>query len=313
MKYYARKALSFTLTLFVISIITFATLQILPGDPAVLVLGTEADAQTLANLQVQLGLDKPPVHRYLGWLSGLFRGEWGRSIRYNTSVGQLIAQSLPVTLTLAFLGVMLALLIAIPLGVSCAVNSGKWWDGAGIIFSQLGMAIPGFWMGILLIQLLAVRYSFFPPSGYVPFTEGIGSSLYSLTLPAIAVALPRGAILTRMVRASVLDTLGQDYIRTAYSKGLSKRRVLFKHSLRNAGVNVFTVAGIQIIQLLVGTIVIEQVFALPGLGQLLLHAVLQRDIPLVQGLVMVGATLILSVNLGFDLLLAIIDPRVRYE
>ncbi|NLY10867.1 MAG: ABC transporter permease [Firmicutes bacterium] len=314
MKYYARKTISFVVSLFVITAITFGALQILPGDPALLVLGTEGDPMAVEILREKLGLDDPPLTRYFKWISGVFKGDFGESIRYSTPVSVLLKNAIPVTLSLAFFSVLLAVLIAIPLGITCAVKKGSAWDSFGLIFSQLGMAMPPFWLGILLINFFAVKLGLFPPGGFVSVTTtGVGPFLSSLFLPALALSLPRAAILARMVRASILQTLDQDYIRTARSKGLPHYLVLYKHALRNASVNIFTVAGIQLTQLLAGTIVIEQVFSLPGLGQLLLNGVLQRDLPLVQGLVVVGAGLILFSNLIFDSILGVIDPRIRLD
>lgn len=305
MQYAIRKIISFSLTLVVISLITFAALQVLPGDPALLILGTEGDPSAVEALRARLGLDEPAPIRYARWVLGLLRLDMGESLRYNTPAAELIGRALPISLLLAAAAVLLALGLALPLGVLCAVHRGRLWDYVGLTFAQFGMAIPSFWLGILLIQVFAVRFELAPPGGY----QGIPS----LVLPAVALSLPRAAILTRMVRASMLDILHQDYVRTARSKGVSLWGVVFKHALRNAGINIFTVAGIHLTQLLAGTIVIEQVFALPGLGQLLLPAVLQRDLPLVQGLVMVGASLILLANLGFDFVLAALDPRIRFD
>ncbi len=305
MRYAAGKVVSFAATLFIISLITFTALQVLPGDPALLILGTEGDPEAVEALRNRLGLDDPVPIRYGRWMLGLLQGDMGESLRYNMSASELILRALPISLMLAGAAVGLSLCAALPLGVLCATFRGRSIDLFGLTFAQFGMAIPSFWLGILLIQVFAVRLHLAPPGGY----EGITS----LVLPAVALALPRAAILTRMVRASMLDVLHQDYVRTARSKGVSLWAVVFKHALRNAGINIFTVAGIHLTQLLAGTIVIEQVFALPGLGQLLLPAVLQRDLPLVQGLVMIGASLILMANLGFDFILAALDPRIRFD
>ncbi len=305
MKYLLRKLGSFVATLCVISILVFLALQVLPGDPAILILGTEGDPAALEVIRDRLGLSDPPLIRYGQWMFGVLQGDFGESIRYNVPVSSLLIRALPVTLGLALLGVGVAIVIAIPLGISCAIHKGQLVDNLGLILSQLGMAIPAFWMGILLMQLLAVRYGLFPPGGYV--------GAFSLVLPGLALALPRAAVLTRMVRSSMLQTIEQDYVRTARSKGLTEFIVLYKHALRNASINIFTVAGIHLTQLLAGTIIIEQVFSLPGLGQLLLAGVLQRDLPLVQGLVMVGAALILFSNLVFDLVIVVLDPRIQFD
>lgn len=252
-----------------------------------------------------MGLDQDPVTRYLNWIISLFQGDLGDSIRYNLPVSGLIRDGLPVTLWLALMGVGFSLAISIPLGILCAVRKGTLWDTVILTVSQAGMAIPAFWLGILLINLFSLRLAWLPPTGY--------TSVKSLILPALALGIPRAAVLIRIVRSSMLGTFGQDYMRTAKSKGLTQRAVLYKHALKNASINIVSVAGIHLTQLLAGTIVLEQVFGLPGLGQLLLAAVLQRDLPLVQGLVVTAATLILLANLIFDLVIASLDPRVRFN
>lgn len=305
MRYLVRKLVSFVITLFFISVITFFALQILPGDPAVLILGTEGDPAQLKNLQQQLGLDQDPITRYFNWIASLFQGDMGESIRYSLPVAGLVRDGLSVTLWLALMGVGFSLIISIPLGILCAIRKGTFWETIILSSTQIGMAIPAFWLGILLINLFALRLDWLPPTGY--------TSLKSLILPALALAIPRAAVLIRVVRSSMLNTFGQDYMRTAKSKGLSQQVVLYKHALKNASINIVSVAGVHLTQLLAGTIVLEQVFGLPGLGQLLLAAVLQRDLPLVQGLVVTAATMILVVNLIFDLFMASLDPRVRFD
>ena len=220
-------------------------------------------------------------------------------------VRQLIGDAVPITLLLAVMAVVGAVIIAIPLGITSATHEGRWWARTVLVLSQIGMAVPQFWIGILLIQLFAVRTRAFPAGGY--------DGPISLVLPAVTLCLPRAAVLTRMVRAGLLNVLNKEYIRTARAKGLSERTVLYKHALANGAVGVFTIAGIQLTQLFAGTIVIEQVFGLPGLGQLLLTGVLQLDLPLVQGIVMLSALLILFVNFVLDLILMVLDPRVRFE
>lgn len=305
MKFVFEKLISLLATILLVSLITFLALQVLPGDPSLLILGTEGDQASLEMLREQLGLNDNIVVRYLRWLSGLFKGDLGQSIRYSVPVSGLIKDALPVTLWLAFFAVGLSLLVSIPLGISFAVKHGSLLDRVGSVVMQIGMAVPTFWIGILLIQLFAVKLEWLPPGGY--------ASLISLVLPVLGLALPRAAVLTRVVRVNMLEEFREDYLRTARSKGLPETKVLYKHALRNVAISIFTVAGIHLTQLLAGTIVIEQVFSLPGLGQLLLAAVLQRDLPLVQGLVLIGAVLILTANLFFDFVIAALDPRIRFE
>lgn len=313
MLFYGKRLLSFLITLFAISGLTFFALQVLPGDPAVLVLGTEGDAQSLFALRAQLGLDQPPLIRYLTWIRGVFSFDFGMSIRYSFPVADLIKQALPVTLSLAFSGILVTLLVAVPFGVLSALREGRLVDWVLVFFSLLGMSVPSFSLGIILVGLFSLRYPLFPPMGYVPITEGLALHMRSLFLPALAIGLPRGAVLLRLVRRSMLEVLPMDYIRTAKAKGLPKGSVFYKHALRNAGTLILTASGIHLTQLLAGTIIIEQVFSLPGIGQLLLHGVLQRDLPLVQGIVFLGATLIMGSAFLLDLLLTLVDPRVRYE
>jgi len=300
-----RKVLSFIVTLVLISVITFISVNVLPGDPALLIVGTEGDPARLEIVRQQLGLDRPLAVRYLQWLSGVIHGDFGQSIRYSQDIAALIKGALPATLSLAFMGVGLAVICSIPLGVFCAVKQRGILAKVMLLISQAGMAVPAFWLGLVLINVFALKLGWLPPTGF--------DSPLSLILPVMALALPRAAILTRVVRECMLEAMQQDYLRTARSKGLSERVVMYKHALKNAAVSIMSVAGVHLTQLLGGTIVIEQVFSLPGLGQLLLAAVLQRDLPLVQGLVVVTAALVLFVNLLLDLALALVDPRVRYE
>lgn len=305
MQYVIRKVLSFIVTLVLISVITFISINVLPGDPALLIVGTEGDPARLEIVRQQLGLDRPLAVRYLQWLSGVIHGDFGQSIRYSQDIAALIKGALPATLSLAFMGVGLAVICSIPLGVFCAVKQRGILAKVMLLISQAGMAVPAFWLGLVLINVFALKLGWLPPTGF--------DSPLSLILPVMALALPRAAILTRVVRECMLEAMQQDYLRTARSKGLSERVVMYKHALKNAAVSIMSVAGVHLTQLLGGTIVIEQVFSLPGLGQLLLAAVLQRDLPLVQGLVVVTAALVLFVNLLLDLALALVDPRVRYE
>ncbi|NLJ79560.1 MAG: ABC transporter permease [Firmicutes bacterium] len=304
-RYLGQKSISFILTALVVSLVTFLILQVLPGDPARLILGTEGSPQAYARLREELRLDQPAGERYLQWLFAFGYGRWGTSLRYGLGVRELVGQALPLTLTIAVLAVGSALAAAIPAGIYIAVRPGNWGAKGLSFLVQIGMALPQFWVGILLIQFLAVRHRLLPAGG----REGP----LAFVLPVLTLALPRAAVLTRQVRAGTKEALTQDYVRTARAKGLPERVVLFKHAFLNGVFGVLTVAGIQLAQLFAGTIVVEQVFGLPGLGQLLLAGVFQRDLPLVQGIVMVVAVLILLLNWIHDLLLALLDPRLRYD
>lgn len=291
--------------MFLVSLITFAALQVLPGDPALLILGTESSPEALAAIRSQLGLNKPALVRFGQWLVSFVQGDFGNSIRYSVPVRNLVARALPISLTLALWAVFISLAAAVLLGVFSAAFSGKWW-GRGIrVFSQLGMAVPQFWIGILLIQVFAVQLRILPAGGY--------SNWRSLILPVVTLALPRSAVLVNMVQSGLINVLGSDYIRTAKAKGLPWAKVLFKHALINGAIATATSAGIQLIQLLAGTIVVEQVFGLPGMGQLVLTGVLQRDLPLVQAVTVLVAIGIVAVNFAVDVVLMFLDPRIRFE
>lgn len=306
MQHYAgQKIIGFLLTTIVVSILTFAVLQILPGDPALLMLGTEGSPEAYAELQRELNLDQPGLQRYLRWLLDFFQGQWGNSWRYSLPVRELLGQALPLSLLIAISAMLLAFGLSLPTGILMATRPNRFSSRILSLLSQIGMALPQFWVGLLLIQIFAVKFRLFPAGGSV--------GARSLFLPIVTLALPRSAILSRLVRVGVSEALEQDYVRTAKAKGLPQHLVLYKHTLRNGILEVFTIAGLQFAQLLAGTIVVEQVFGLPGVGQLLLAGVLQRDLPLVQALVMLIVLMILSFDLFFDLCLGLLDPRLRYE
>lgn len=311
--YWLKKISGMLATLLLVSILTFVALYLIPGDPAILILGTEADPQALELVRTQLGLDQPAINQYLNWLRGIFGGDFGSSYTFSRGypVIRLIADTLPVTIPLAMAAVALSLAIAVPLGAAAAGNKGSLLDKIVLYLSQAGLSVPAFWLGILGIQYFAVELGWFPPGGMPRWAADPMGAMAALILPVIILALPRAAILTRIVRTAMLDTLGEDYIRTARGKGVREVTVICSHALRNALVSISTVAGIQLVQLLAGTVVIEQVFSLPGLGRLILSAVLLRDLPLVQGAIFVGAALILAVNFAMDSLYPILDPRIR--
>ncbi len=303
--YFWQKSLSLVLTAVLVSLVTFIILQVLPGDPALLVLGTEASPQALANLRAELKLDEPAPARYLQWLASFFTGSWGNSLRYSLPVRELLGQAFPLSLALAFLAVAAALAAAIPGGIYISSGANRSLRRFFSLTAQLGMAVPQFWLGVLLIRIFAVRLRILPPGG--------ADGWLSLVLPVLTLSLPRAAVLTRQVQIGVREALKSDYIRTARAKGLPESVVFYKHALVNGAISVFTIAGVQLAQLLAGTVVVEQVFGLPGVGQLLLTGVMQRDLPLVQALVMIIAILIILLNFIADLLLGFLDPRIRYE
>ena len=308
-----RRLPSLVLTLLLISLATFVVVQVIPGDPAQLILGTEAPPEALADLRAQMGLDRPLPLQYLSWLSGVLRGNLGVSLRHGRPVATLIAERLPVTLSLAVLSLALAVLVAVPLGVLAAIRQHSALDYGVLVFAQAGLALPSFWIGILLILLFALSLRWLPSGGYAPWRENPLDALRSLVMPVLALGLPVAGVLARLVRASMLEELASNHIRTARAKGLSESQVIVRHVLRNALIPTVTLLGLQLGFLLGGSIVVEQVFALPGLGRLVLFAINNRDLPLIQGLVLFIAVLVVGINFLVDMAYTWLDPRISLE
>ncbi|MGQ0548966.1 MAG: ABC transporter permease [Armatimonadota bacterium] len=313
MPFVIRRLLTVAPTVLVVATVTFIALQVIPGDIAVLMLGIDARAEDVARLRAEFGLDRPVLARYLDWLGSLARGDLGVSITYREPVARLIAARLPVTFSVAFSAMLVALVVALPLGITAARRAWSPVDLAVLAGSQVGLAVPTFWMGILLLLGFAAALPIFPLQGYVAFTYDPVQWMRHLALPALALGIERAAALARMVRASVLDELNRDYVRTAHSKGLTEPYVLRRHVLFNALIPVLTVAGLQLGFLLGGTIVLEQVFGLPGLGRLLLQGIYSRDLAVVQGAVITIAVTFALLNLLVDLLYTAVDPRIAYD
>ncbi len=291
------------------SAVIFIVLEVLPGDSALLILGVEAREDTLAALRAQLGLDQPAPLRYLQWVGGFFRGQLGTSHTYAVSVGELVADRLVVTVPLAAIALTISTVIAIPLGVFAAANHQRAGDYGVMGFSQLGMAMPSFWFGILFVLVFSVHLGWFPSGGFPGWSDGVGPAFRALVLPAVALALPEAAILARVTRSAVLETLRADFIRTARAKGLHPWTVLFHHALRNALVPIITIFGLQFAFLLAGSIVVENVFFLPGLGRLIFQAVSQRDIVVVRDVTLLLVALVVVINFLVDIVHVLIDPR----
>jgi peptide/nickel transport system permease protein len=308
--FFVRRLAALVLTLLAASLVVFVVLQVLPGDPALLMLDTSARADTLAALRHQLGFDRPVWLRYVDWIWGLVRGDFGVSYTYGVPVAELIRQRVMVSLPLAAMGITLSMAMAIPAGVMAAARRGGVVDSAVMGVAQLGVALPNFWLGILLILLFAVALPWFPASGFAGWDHGPWAAVHSLLLPALALALPQAAILARVMRSSVLETLGQDYVRTAQAKGLRDGVVLWRHAVRNALIPVVTIIGLQFSFLLAGTVIIENVFTLPGLGRLMFQAIAQRDLIVVQDLVVLLAGSVIVVNFVVDLAYFALDPRI---
>ena len=298
-------------TLLATSIIVFLVLEILPGDPALLVLGIDATDEQLTVFRHEYGLDKPILDRYLLWIGNLLTGDFGISYAYKTPVWPLIAERLSLTYPLSLSAMLLTVILALGLGVYVAAQHNKPGDLAIMGISQLGISIPNFWFGLLLILLFAVNLGWLAAGGFPGWRAGFGPAMLSLVLPGISLAVVQAAILARITRSAVLEVLREDFVRTARAKGLSQRAVLWKHVLRNAFVPVLTVVGLQFATLVTGTIVVEQVFSLPGLGRLIFQAISNRDVQLVQNIVMLLAAAVIVINFVVDVLYAVIDPRLK--
>jgi peptide/nickel transport system permease protein len=309
--YLAKRFATLIATLLVASLVVFLVLEVLPGDPAAMMLGINAREDTLAALRAELGLDRPAWLRYLLWLLGMVQGDFGKSYTYSVPVAELILERVAVSLPLALLAIALSTALAIPLGVLAAARRNRSADVLVGIFAQLGVAVPNFWFAILLILLFSVSLGWLPAGGFAGWDAGVWPALKSLILPTIALALPQAAILTRVTRSSVLEQLGEDYLRTARAKGLSRGAALWGHAVRNGLIPVVTIMGLQFSFLLAGTIIIENVFYLPGLGRLLFQAIAQRDLIVVKDLVVLLAGTVVVVNFVVDLLYAVLDPRLR--
>lgn len=308
-----RRLLTALFSVFLASVVVFSALLAVPGDPAAIILGINATPQAREALSRKLGLDVPPVKRYVQWLSGVVRGDFGESINYQRPVGKLIRDRLGVSVPLTLLAALLACLIAIPLGILAALRRGTVWDPLIAASSQLGAAIPSFWLGLLLILFFAVRYKLLPAGGFTPFGEDPAAFARSMLLPVVALALGQAAVMTRMTRAAMLEVLNLDFVRTARAKGVARRSVVLKHALRNAMVTIITILGLSITNVFIGSIVIEQVFNLPGMGLLALRAIGTRDFPLLQGEILVYSTTIVALGFLVDISYGLLDPRIRYS
>lgn len=306
-----RRAVSLALTLLAASLVVFLMIQVMPGDPARYMMGLNADPQALAALRAQLGLDAPLPVRYWHWLLGMLHGDFGISYTYRVPVGALLAQRLSVSAPLALYALALSLALAFPIALFAAARAGKSSDTLVMGASQVGMAVPNFWLAMLLVLLFSITLRWFSAGGFPGWQAGVLPAMKALTLPALALAVPQAAILARIMRTALIETLHQDYIRTARAKGLSQTQVIRRHALRNALVPVLTIIGMQLSFLLAGSIIIENVFFLPGLGRLVFQAILQRDLVVVQSVVMVLVLAVVLVTFAVDIAYQLADPRLR--
>jgi peptide/nickel transport system permease protein len=310
--YILRRLVLLVPVLLFISAIVFFVFRIIPGDAVAVAMGEGVDAESARVVRHQLGLDQPLYLQYFTWLGNVLRGDLGYSLINKQSVGSLLLEKLPATLQLTVLSVLLGLLIALPVGILSALRRGSWLDQLTRTLTLVGFCMPRYWLAILLILFLAVNAHLFPAAGYVPLTENPWLSLQHTTLPVLAIALSLAAVEMRFLRSSMLDVIAQDYIRTAYAKGLRHQVVVLGHALKNTLIPFVTVVGLEFGNLLGGQVVVEQIFSWPGLGWLLIQSIGQRDYAVVQGAVLLTATGFVLINLLVDVLYAYLDPRIRY-
>jgi peptide/nickel transport system permease protein len=295
-----------------VTFVVFMIMQIVPGDPARVVLGPYASDESVAGLRERLGLNQPFFVQYLTWLGKLFQGNFGDSLLTGQSVSAQLIGRLGPTLELTLASMLIGTIVAFPVGIISAIRPGSKIDIFASLFSQVGVSIPSFWFGIMLVLLFSLQLNLLPPSGYVPISENLIEWLRHLVLPALTAGLVSASIQTRFIRSAMLDVLSMNYVQTARAKGLSERKVIINHALRNAMINIVTILGLQITALFGGVVIVEIVFAWPGLGRLALNAVLERDYPVLQGTVFAVAAMVTLVNLIVDLLYFVLDPRIEY-
>jgi peptide/nickel transport system permease protein len=308
-----RRLLSAIPVLFIVSLISFGLMRLIPGDPAAAIAGIAATPAQIEQLRRDLGLDEPLLIQLLHYYQGLLQGDFGKSLLLGKGVLAATMERLPVTIGLSLYALVLTLLIGVTSGIIAALRQNTWVDQVAMMIAMLGISIPNFFLGLLMIIFFAVQLGWLPSGGYVPFSQDPLGWLRSTTMPAISLALLQAGLLARITRSGMLEVLRQDYVRTARAKGLPERQVILKHALANALIPIVTVVGIIISLLLSGAVVTEALFSLPGMGQLLTQAVLSRDYPMVQGGLLLVTTFLVVVNVLVDILYALIDPRVRYE
>ena len=313
LRYIFKRLASLIISLFVASVVIFLTIEVVPGDPASYMLGINAQEDTINALREELGLNGSALSRYFNWVSGMLVGDFGTSYTYRTPVADMISDRIVVSLPLAFYALLLSTIIAFPAGIIAATRRGSATDVSVMGITQLGIAIPNFWFAMLMVLVFAINLRWFSAGGFPGWEAGVFAGLKALTLPAIALALPQASIMARVLRSSLLDTLDEDFIRTARAKGLSNRQALWRHALRNALIPVLTILGLQFSFLLAGAIIIENVFYLPGLGRLVFQSISQRDLIVVESVVMLLVFAVVMINFAVDLAYAVVDPRLRNE
>lgn len=314
MKYFIKKIVTLIMTLLFISMLTFVAFSIIPGDAAIARMGTEATEEQLEQMREKMGLNDPLPERYVRWLGDALHGDFGESFQYrNTAVSELLALRLPVTVVLSLLSLVIILIVSIPLGIISAKHSGRWLDTLISQLTQITMAVPAFFLGILLTYIFGLILKWFQPGAFVSLDESIFGCLVYLIFPAIAIALPKIAMVVKFLRNSLLSEINKDYVRTAYSKGNTKNAVLYKHVLKNALIPVITFVALIIAEILAGSIIVEQVFSVPGVGRLLVSAISNRDYPVVQAVVTYVTAVVVVISFIVDVLYQLIDPRVQAQ
>ncbi|MBP2227875.1 peptide/nickel transport system permease protein [Azospirillum agricola] len=310
--YIVRRLAGMMVVMLIVAAVVFVIARVVPGDPAAVMLGSSATPEDIAALRGRLGLDQPLLGQFLIYLQQIARLDLGESIFLNRPVAQALAERSELTAMLTLMSVGIAVVIGVPVGILSAAMRGRWIDQASIGLAMLAASVPSFWIGLTLIKYLAVDLPWFPVAGYGPPDASFAERLHHLVLPAIALGIPNSALILRFTRTSMLDVLGDDYVRTARAKGLSPLVVVLKHALRNAMIPILTVIGLTAAVMIAGAIVTETVFGLPGVGNLIVSAVLRRDYPVIQGALLVVSAIYVLINLSVDLLYAVVDPRVRY-
>jgi peptide/nickel transport system permease protein len=313
MLFYILRRLAATVpVMLIVAVLVFLMLRLTPGDPAAIIAGDTANAEQVAQIRTRLGLDQPIFTQFFIWMGNILRGDFGESFFFKKTVAELIVGRLEPTLALAVCTIVIAIVVAVPLGVLAAYKQGTWIDRIVMGFSVLGFSVPVFVIGYALIYLFAIKLNWVPVQGYQPIGNGLGGFLQRLILPSVTLAVIYIAFIARMTRASVIEILGEDYIRTARAKGQVESKVLFRHALRNAAVPIVTVIGLGIALLIGGVVVTESVYTIPGLGRLTVDAVLARDYPTIQAVILLFSLVYVLINLAIDLIYTFLDPRIRY-
>ena len=311
MKYIAKKLFALIITLFIVSLLAFLAFQVIPGDPTTALLGTNATPDQVEALRSSLGLDRPVMERYIDWLVNFLHGDMGISYSYKMAVSEMISAKLPITLILTAMSFVMTVAVSIPLGIYAARREGGLIDRGITVLDQIVMSVPPFFIGILCCWIFGIILRFFTPGNFVSYTKDLPAFIIYMIFPALSIAVPRIAMTVKMLRASILEQMGQDYVRTAYSRGNSRETALENHVLRNALIPVVTFIAVSVAEMLAGSIIIEQVFTIPGIGRLLLSSISSRDFPVVQAIVVILAVWVVAVNFIADVLYQYIDPRIR--